>query len=132
MRLKIALVTLAVLCVTIGWVLRSYWPPPGGYIQVEGPKAADRMRRNADFKCIEDWASGVASVPTEVKGNRDVPDSTWPECVRRSGAERVVVMADGRTVVFMPGTWRFVVRPQGQVENTCWSVGARSCVTYAE
>src|SRR5262249_27879453 len=116
----------------LGWTIRAYWPPAGGYVQAEGPEVAERLRNNPDLDCVERWAAEAARTEPVVKGGSEVADTHWPDCVRRLPAQRVLVMEDRRTVFFLRGTWRLVFRPDVVLGNTCWRITSQSCVTYTE
>jgi hypothetical protein len=115
----------------LGWTVRDLWPPPGGWINDEGPVVAARVQEHADVSCIERWAAQVAETEPSVRGGSDVSDKSWPTCVVALKPMRVWVSESRDVELVMPGTWRLIVRNNG-VRNTCWTVGPKSCVTYVE
>src|SRR5687768_9098561 len=127
------LVTAAVLMSgAAGWTLRGLWPPPGGFVQLQGPEMAANIRARSDVGCIQAWSTKVSGSEPRVRGGSSVAENTWPPCVQDLPAQRVLVLEDGRVLIIMPAAWHLLVSPDRPISHTCWPVGDRSCLSYTE
>src|SRR5687767_11482635 len=82
-----------------GWTLRGLWPPPGGFVQVQGPEMAAHIKARSDVGCIQAWSTKVSASEPRVRGGSSVAENKWPPCVQDLSAQRVLVLEDGRVLI---------------------------------